>query len=214
MGTCITDGEGNLASSGAGIPAFVGVLDKAVKRIIELNGEPGEIAPGRRLRHERPVLRRRHASERRRAGDARLRRRTSSSPGRRTSRTGTTSAAWCPARSRTRRARSSRRACACPRVKLISAGTPIKSVMEIMKVQQPPARLPRRATCGPASPRRASASGASSSWSTSTASDTFLDRARPLHGLRRAGRRCARSRGCRRAASARRGAGQRRRLQR
>ena len=40
MGTGITDGEGNLASSGAGIPAFVGVLDKAVKRIIEVN-EPG-----------------------------------------------------------------------------------------------------------------------------------------------------------------------------
>ena len=46
MGTAITDGEGNLASSGAGIPAFVGVLDKAVKRIIELNDEPGEIGPG------------------------------------------------------------------------------------------------------------------------------------------------------------------------
>jgi N-methylhydantoinase B len=46
MGTCITDGDGNLASSGAGIPAFVGVLDKAVKRIIEVNGEPGEIRPG------------------------------------------------------------------------------------------------------------------------------------------------------------------------
>ena len=36
MGTGITDAEGNLASSGAGIPAFVGVLDKAVQRIIEL----------------------------------------------------------------------------------------------------------------------------------------------------------------------------------
>jgi N-methylhydantoinase B len=46
MGTAITDGEGNLASSGAGIPAFVGVLDKAVKRIIELNGEADEIRPG------------------------------------------------------------------------------------------------------------------------------------------------------------------------
>jgi N-methylhydantoinase B len=45
MGTGITDGEGNLASSGAGIPAFVGVLDKAVKRVIELNDEvrPGDI---------------------------------------------------------------------------------------------------------------------------------------------------------------------------
>jgi N-methylhydantoinase B len=45
-GTAITDGEGNLASSGAGIPAFVGVLDKAVMRMIELNDEPGEIRPG------------------------------------------------------------------------------------------------------------------------------------------------------------------------
>jgi N-methylhydantoinase B len=44
MGTGITDGDGNLASSGAGIPSFVGVLDKAVKRILELNR--GEIAPG------------------------------------------------------------------------------------------------------------------------------------------------------------------------
>jgi N-methylhydantoinase B len=44
MGTGITDGEGNLASSGAGIPAFVGVLDKAVRRVIELNGD--DIRPG------------------------------------------------------------------------------------------------------------------------------------------------------------------------
>ncbi|MFL5929133.1 MAG: hydantoinase B/oxoprolinase family protein [Gaiellaceae bacterium] len=36
MGTGITDARGELASSGAGIPAFVGVLDKAVKRIVEL----------------------------------------------------------------------------------------------------------------------------------------------------------------------------------
>jgi N-methylhydantoinase B len=45
MGTGITDAEGNLASSGAGIPAFVGVLDKAVKRIIEVNAGD-EICPG------------------------------------------------------------------------------------------------------------------------------------------------------------------------
>jgi len=45
MGTAVTDGFGDLASSGAGIPAFVGVLDKAVKRIIELNGPDG-IGPG------------------------------------------------------------------------------------------------------------------------------------------------------------------------
>jgi N-methylhydantoinase B len=45
MGTGITDGKGNLASSGAGIPSFVGVLDKAVKRIIELN-DRDDIRPG------------------------------------------------------------------------------------------------------------------------------------------------------------------------
>src|SRR5580765_6596440 len=45
MGTCITDAEGNLAASGAGIPAFVAALDKAVKRIAVLN-EANEIGPG------------------------------------------------------------------------------------------------------------------------------------------------------------------------
>jgi N-methylhydantoinase B len=38
MGTGITDARGDLASSGAGIPGFVGVLDKAVKRVIDVNG--------------------------------------------------------------------------------------------------------------------------------------------------------------------------------
>ena len=45
MGTCITDAKGNLAASGAGIPAFVATLDKAVKRIAELNAGPA-IGPG------------------------------------------------------------------------------------------------------------------------------------------------------------------------
>jgi N-methylhydantoinase B len=45
-GTAVTDRLGNLASSGAGIPTFVGVLDKAVKRILELHGGPGAIRPG------------------------------------------------------------------------------------------------------------------------------------------------------------------------
>jgi N-methylhydantoinase B len=45
MGTAITDREGNLASSGAGIPAFVGVLDKAVRRILEIHGTD-DIRPG------------------------------------------------------------------------------------------------------------------------------------------------------------------------
>jgi N-methylhydantoinase B len=45
-GTGITDAAGNLASSGAGIPGFVGVLDKAVKRILQIHGAPGDIEPG------------------------------------------------------------------------------------------------------------------------------------------------------------------------
>ncbi|MFI5013944.1 MAG: hydantoinase B/oxoprolinase family protein [Hyphomicrobiales bacterium] len=36
VGTGITDADGNMVSSGAGIPGFIGVLDKAVKRLLEL----------------------------------------------------------------------------------------------------------------------------------------------------------------------------------
>ncbi|HZQ63895.1 MAG TPA: hydantoinase B/oxoprolinase family protein [Gaiellaceae bacterium] len=47
MGTGITDADGNLASSGCGIPSFVAVVDKAVRRIVELNADrpirPGDI---------------------------------------------------------------------------------------------------------------------------------------------------------------------------
>lgn len=39
VGTGVTDGDGNLVSSGAGIPTFVGVLDKAVKAIITIHGD-------------------------------------------------------------------------------------------------------------------------------------------------------------------------------
>ncbi len=51
MGTGITDGRGRLASSGAGIPAFVGVLDKSVQFILEKHGTDdqhgnGAIEPG------------------------------------------------------------------------------------------------------------------------------------------------------------------------
>src|SRR5690606_18079634 len=46
MGTGITDGQGNLVSSGAGIPAFVGVLDKSVQRVLGLYSGPGSIRPG------------------------------------------------------------------------------------------------------------------------------------------------------------------------
>lgn len=46
MGTGITDARGALASSGAGIPAFIGVLDKAVKVMVAKFDKPGDIEPG------------------------------------------------------------------------------------------------------------------------------------------------------------------------
>ena len=46
MGTGIMDAKGMLASSGAGIPAFIGVLDKAVRVIIEKFDKSGDIRPG------------------------------------------------------------------------------------------------------------------------------------------------------------------------
>ena len=74
VGTGITDPHGELVSSGAGIPTFVGVLDKAVKRIVDLHGLDKH--PRRRLlHHQRPLLWRRHASERRGHRVAGLRRR-------------------------------------------------------------------------------------------------------------------------------------------
>ena len=46
MGTGITDARGELASSGAGIPAFIGVLDKAIKVLVAKFNAPDAIAPG------------------------------------------------------------------------------------------------------------------------------------------------------------------------
>ena len=46
MGTGITDARGEIACSGAGIPAFVGVLDKAVTAIADKFGKPGAVEPG------------------------------------------------------------------------------------------------------------------------------------------------------------------------
>lgn len=45
LGTGITDAAGEIAASGAGIPAFIGVLDKAVKAILRKH-RPETIAPG------------------------------------------------------------------------------------------------------------------------------------------------------------------------
>ena len=46
MGTGIMDPQGEIASSGAGIPAFIGVLDKSVKVIIRKFCNPGDVEPG------------------------------------------------------------------------------------------------------------------------------------------------------------------------
>lgn len=46
MGTGILDARGRLASSGAGIPAFIGVLDKAVQVLVAKFDKPGDIQPG------------------------------------------------------------------------------------------------------------------------------------------------------------------------
>jgi N-methylhydantoinase B len=46
MGTGILDAKGQLASSGAGIPGFVGVLDKSVKVLVEKFNKPGDVEPG------------------------------------------------------------------------------------------------------------------------------------------------------------------------
>jgi N-methylhydantoinase B len=45
LGTGITDADGEIAASGAGIPAFIGVLDKAVKAILRKHA-PSSLAPG------------------------------------------------------------------------------------------------------------------------------------------------------------------------
>ena len=46
MGTGITDAQGSIASSGAGIPGFIGVLDKSVKVLLAKFSKPGDIEPG------------------------------------------------------------------------------------------------------------------------------------------------------------------------
>ncbi len=46
MGTGILNAHGEMASSGAGIPVLVGVVDKAVRRIVELYDKPESIKPG------------------------------------------------------------------------------------------------------------------------------------------------------------------------
>ncbi|MDE2912585.1 MAG: hydantoinase B/oxoprolinase family protein [Paracoccaceae bacterium] len=46
MGTGVMDADGEIASSGAGIPAFIGVLDKATKVIVKKFMATGDVRPG------------------------------------------------------------------------------------------------------------------------------------------------------------------------
>jgi N-methylhydantoinase B len=108
MGTGITDAEGNLASSGAGIPAFIGVLDKAVKRVIDVNSGD-QTRPGDIFATNDPFY----------GGVTHLNDVVLAMPvfadGELVACTGTTSAGWSRDRSPTRRRRSSRRGCGCRR---------------------------------------------------------------------------------------------------
>ena len=204
--------EGDLASSGAGIPGFVGVLDKAVKRILELQRRRRRSGPGDIFVTNDPFYGGvTHLND---VGAARCR----SSPA-------SELIAWTrehrPLERRRRHgarldldrgdARSSRRACGSRRSSSSSGGAPIESVLRDHEGQQPPARLPARATCGPGSRRCGSASGGSSSSSSATASTPSWPRVDALHGLRRAGVAGARCATCRKGASRCGGAGQRRR---
>ena len=137
-GTAITDGDGNLASSGAGIPSFVGVLDKAVKRILELHGAEGAIRPGDVFVTNDPFY----------GGVTHLNDVVIAMPvfaggscarGRRASPTGTTSAGWCPARSRREATEIFQEGLRLPAVKLIDAGEELTAVTRIMRANS---RLP------------------------------------------------------------------------
>ena len=167
MGTAITDGDGNLASSGAGIPAFVGVLDKARQADHRANGAGGDPARGR-VRHQRSLLRRRDPSERRYALRCRSSPMASSWRGPRTSPTGTTSAAWCRARCRTRRSEIFQEGLRLPGGQVDRSRRADPSGDGDHRGEQPPARTTSGAICGPASPPSVSVSAGSWSWSRST----------------------------------------------
>src|ERR1700733_9548585 len=46
LGTGILNAKGEMASSGAGIPVLVGVVDKAVRKIVDMYPKPGAIEEG------------------------------------------------------------------------------------------------------------------------------------------------------------------------
>ena len=157
LGTGITDADGEIAASGAGIPAFIGVLDKAVKAILRKH-DPGDIDPGDVFAVNDPYY----------GGVTHLNDIVLAMPvfvdG--------TLVAWTandrplqrrrrhgrPARCRRTPTRFFRRASAIPAIKIIEAGKPNQTVHRHHDRQLAPARLSQRATCGRRSPRCGSAS--------------------------------------------------------
>jgi len=75
MGTGVMDPDGELASSGAGIPAFVGVLDKSVKAILRKFQRADDVQPGDVFATNDPYHGGVTQSQRHRRDDAGVRRR-------------------------------------------------------------------------------------------------------------------------------------------
>ena len=157
-----------------GHPGFVGVLDKAVRRILELNPRRARSA---RATSSPPTTRTTAASRTSTTSCSRCRcsPTASSSRGRRTSRTGTTSAGWCPARSPPTRREIYQEGLRLPAVKLIDAGAPneLGAARSWRRTARLPDFLQRRHVGGHrGGPDRRAAARRSSS--RSTGSDTFV----------------------------------------
>ena len=139
MGTAVTDGRASWPPPAPASRRFVGTLDKAVQTIIELHRTRARSVPATYsstndpfyggVTHLNDVVVR----------DARVRRRPTRRLDREHRPLERRRRASCPARSPTRRPRSTRRGFGCRRSSSSTGGQPIRSVMEIMTVNS---RLP------------------------------------------------------------------------
>ena len=171
-----------------------------MKAILRKHNPAAASRPGDVFVTNDPLLRRRYPSQRHRARHAGVRRRRRSSPGPPTSPTGTTSAAWSPARCRRTPTRFSRRGCGCRRSRSIDAGEPNRPVHRDHEGQFAACPTFSRATCGRGSPRCGSASGGCGELVRKYGRETFQSAmARSWTTASRS--RCRRSRSCPRAAS-------------
>ena len=139
--------DGEIAASGAGIPAFIGVLDKAVKAILRKHpsGEHRARAtssPSTILITAASPTSTTSCSPCRSSSTAR------SSPGPPTSPISTTSAAWCQARCRRTPTKSFRRAFAFRRSSSSRPASRTSTVIDVLTRQFAPARLPQGRSLG------------------------------------------------------------------